>query len=76
MWKLLEFPAMVDDLHSYSLQLPTKDFQLIFSISAQKYSDCSEFSEILCTAMAIFAISLLLLMIFLSIRVIPLKSIE
>ena len=59
-WKLPEFPALVDDLHSYSLQLPTKGFKLVFSISAQKYSNCSKFSEISSTGMAIFAISLLL----------------
>ena len=44
-WKLLEFPVMVDDLCRYSLQLPTKGFQLVFSISAQKYSDCSKFQK-------------------------------
>ena len=47
---------------------------LISSISAQWYSNCSKKLEISCTGLAIFAISLLLLMIFLSIRVIHLES--
>ena len=45
-----------------------------FSISVQKYSNFSKFSEISCAGMAIFAISLLLLMIFPSIQVILSES--
>ena len=68
-WKLLEFPALGDDLHNCSLKMSTKLFKLISSISAQSHSDFSEFSENSCAGMANFAISLLLLMIFPIIRV-------
>ena len=42
-WKLLEFPALGDDL--CSLKKSTKLFKLISSISAQNHSDFSEFLE-------------------------------
>ena len=68
-WKLLEFPALGDDLRSCSLKMSTKLFKLISSISAQNHSDFSKFSENSCAGMANFAISLLLLTIFPIIRV-------
>ena len=69
--KLLQFPALVVFFTAFNMaENGYKRKLLIFSISAQWYSDCSENSEISCTGLAIFAISLLLLMIFLSIRVI------
>ena len=67
-WKLLEFPALVDDLHSCSLKMSTKLFKLAFSISTQNHSHFSKISEISCAGMANFAISLLLLLIFPIIR--------
>ena len=42
-WKLLEFPALGDDLRSCSLKMSTKLFELISSISAQNDSNFSEF---------------------------------
>ena len=60
-WKLLEFPALGDDLHSRIPKCLRKLFKLIFSISAQNHSNFSKFSEISCAGMANFAISLLLL---------------
>ena len=35
-WKLLEFPALGDDLHICDLKLSTKLFTLIFPLSAHK----------------------------------------
>ena len=73
---------MVDDLRSYFLssavflQMSMRSFNEFFSISAQKYGNCSEFSEISCADMVILAISLLLLMNIPIIWVIPLESIE
>ena len=63
-WKLLEFPAMVDDLRSCVLQCLRKVYKLIFSISAQNHSDFSDFSGNSCAGMAIFAISKLLFVEF------------
>ena len=59
-WKLLEFPALGDDLRSCSLKMSTKLFELISSISAQNDSNFSNFSENSCACLANFAISLLL----------------
>ena len=59
----------------YCWKISTKNW-LVFSISAQKYSDFSEYLEISCTGLAIFAISLLLLMIIPGIRVVLPKSSE
>ena len=50
--------------------LTTKNLWLIFSISPQLHSDCPEYSGVSCAGLAIFAISLLLLMIFPSVQVI------
>ena len=55
-WKMLEFPALGDDLHGCSLKNVYKRIKLISSFSAQNNSDFSKFSEILCAGMAIFAI--------------------
>ena len=65
----LNLRALGDDLRSCSLKMSIKLFKLIFSISAQNHCEFSDFSENSCAGMAIFAISLLLLMIFLIIWV-------
>ena len=85
-WKLLWFPAMNDIFRLCSeivlvghcvpilLKMAMKTFWLIFSISTQIHSDCPEYLEVFCAGLAIFAISLLLLMIFPSIWVVLPKS--
>ena len=75
--KLLGFPALVIFFTAFSMAENGYKRNLIsFLYQHAQYSDCSKFSEISCTGMAIFAISLLLLMIFPSIRVILSESIE
>ena len=75
--KLLQFPALVVFFTAFNIaESGYKRNLLIFSISTQWYSDCSENSEISCTGLEIFAISLRLLMIFLSIQVILPESIN
>ena len=56
--------------------MTTKNLWLIFSISMQLHSDCPENLGVSCAGLAIFAILLLLLMIFLNIRVNPSESSE
>ena len=75
-WKLLEFPALDEDLRSCILKYLRNCFKLVFSISAQNHSDFSESSEISCAGMASFAISLLLLTILLIIWGFPSESDE
>ena len=75
--KLLGFTALVTFYTVF--KMPVNGYQrnlISFLYQHAQYSDCSEFSEISCTGMAIFAISLLLLMIFPSIWVILSESIK
>ena len=74
---LLEFPALVTFFTVFEMAVNGYQRNLIsFLYQCAQYSDCSEFSEISCTGMAIFAISLILLMILPSIRVIRSESSE
>ena len=74
-WTLLEFPALVMIFPVVFYKVYER-IELIFFISAQIYSNFSKFSENSCAGMVIFAISPLLLTIFLIIRVFLSKSHE
>ena len=72
---LLEFPALVIFFTLFNMAVNGYQRNLIsFLYQHAQYSDCSKFLKISCTGMAIFAISLLLLMILLGIQFICSES--